>query len=251
MNAVCGRALSWPSVQTCHRGTAWRGGQKSAGWRRFCCVLPSVGARQRGDTGQRERLPPLKGSDRVWATKMVKRGRRNVEPTQAAVCCKSYYRKHTQDGIKRSKMWPFLFKKYTRSDDHRQRFRTAGFCLGFYQKSNHSAMKYETNPVILCLMPSSDPPRKPEKDTRGLKERIVSRMTIVYCEILELMKPFGKPGCQVWRSSWWIIKEAACPSRPEAVVTLPVFGRQRMMSLPVLGWCVWVWTGPIHSCSRF
>lgn len=91
-------------------------------------MLPRLGARQRGDAGQKERLPPPKGTDRMWATKMVKRGIRNVEPTQAAVCCKSNDRKPTQNVIKLSKMWPSLLMKYGRSDDHYQRFWKTGFC---------------------------------------------------------------------------------------------------------------------------
>lgn len=45
-------------------------------------------------------------------------------------------------------------------------------------------------------------------------------------------------------SSWWIIKEPVRPSRPEAAVILPVFGRQCVMPLPALGPWVWAATGP-------
>lgn len=55
VNAACGRALLWSTPHTSGRGRNPR---------RFCCVLPpGVGARQRGDAGQKQRLPPVESSD--------------------------------------------------------------------------------------------------------------------------------------------------------------------------------------------
>lgn len=97
-------------------------------------------------------------------------------------CARNGATGNTQDGIKASEMWPLLFMKHSRSDEHRQRLR-----LVSARNSTKNQMillrNMKLNPSFFFL---SDPPRKPGINTSGLKEQIFSITTIVFCAKLSI-----------------------------------------------------------------